>query len=166
MSMALTARRYAVKAGLVLVMIMAACSSTDAAGSRASGTTSTTLGPAAFADAVRANDLEALTATFAEDIELYSPVLAEPFVGRERVSRLFGVLIETFDDIRITHELDSTGTFVLSFHARVGAEPIQIVDLLDFDESGHIETFTVTARPLAGVNALAAAVAPRLAEIG
>ena len=134
--------------------------------SRASGTPSTTLSPEAFADAVRDHDLRALTATFAEDIELHSPVLPDPFVGKARVDRLFAVLIETFEDIEITHELASPGHFALSFRARIGSEPIQIVDLLDFDDSGRIKRFTVTARPLDGINALAVAVAPHLAEIG
>ncbi len=166
------ALRRVVSAALALgvVMMIASCGdSTDRASaerSQASRATPTTLAPRAFADAVRARDLDALTATFADDIQLYSPVLAGPFVGRARVSRLFGVLVTTFQAIHITHEFTADRRFALSFRTRVGSEPIQIVDLLDFDETGHIKTFTVTARPLAGVQALAAAVSPHLAEIG
>lgn len=156
----------AVSAGLVLVMTMTGCASSGAESAGEAGTTSTTLGPKAFANAVRNHDLEALTATFADGIELYSPVLPDPFVGKARVDRLFDALIKTFEDIEITHELESPGHFALAFHARVGTEPIQIVDLLDFDAAGRIKTFTVTARPLDGINALAMAVAPHLAEIG
>lgn len=134
--------------------------------SQAQSPTTTTLAPQAFADAVRSQDLDALTATFAADIELFSPVLPDPFVGKDRVTRLFKVLVETFEDIDITHELAENGHYVLSFDARVGSEPIKIVDLLDFDAAGRIKTFTVTARPLAGIEALAVAVAPHLAEIG
>lgn len=163
-------RTITVAALALAVVTMTACSentnAADTETSRVPGPTSTTHPPRAFAHAVRARDLDALFATFADDIELYSPVLAEPFVGRARVSRLFGVLVTTLEDIEITHELEADGQFALSFRARVGTEPIQIVDLLDFDETGHIKTFTVTARPLAGIQALAAAVSPHLAEIG
>jgi SnoaL-like domain len=162
--------RSAALSVLALNVMLTACSaSRDASAPAAAShdsTTSTTLPPRAFADAVRARDLNALTATFADDVQLYSPVLADPFVGRDRVSRLFAVLVATFQDIDIPHELVSEGHFVFSFHARVGTEPIEIVDLLDFDETGHIKTFTATARPLAGIQALAAAVSPHLAEIG
>lgn len=155
---------------LGVLMTMTACGDSNdrasAERSQASRHTPTTLAPRAFADAVRARDLDALTATFADDIQLFSPVLAEPFVGRARVSRLFGVLVTTFQAIHITHEFTADRRFALSFRTRVGTEPIQIVDLLDFDETGHIKTFTVMARPLAGLQALAAAVSPHLAEIG
>jgi hypothetical protein len=36
-----------------------------------------------------------------------SPVLPEPFVGRDRVERLFAVLVDTFEDIEITDEISS-----------------------------------------------------------
>ena len=160
--------RHVAPVALALVTIMTACGdTTDGNRSQGSGPTSTTtLAPQAFANAVRARDLDALTATFADNIQLYSPVLTDPFVGRARVTRLFGVLIDVFQDIRITHEFVAPGRYALSFHARVGSEPIQIVDLLEFDRTGRIETFTVTGRPLAGVQALAAAVAPHLPSIG
>jgi len=123
------------------------------------------MAPKTFADAVRAGDLEAMQAVFADDIELYSPVLADPFIGRDRVERLFAVLVDTFEDIEVTDEISSSDRFVLAFTARVEGEPIQVVDLLSFDDEGRIATFVVTARPLAGIQALGAAVAPHLAEI-
>jgi hypothetical protein len=124
------------------------------------------MAPSAFADAVRAGDLNAIAATFADDIELYSPVLAEPFAGRDRVERLFAVLVDTLDDIEILDEAQSSSRFILFFDARVNGEPIQVVDLLSFNQQGKIETLVVTTRPMAGTQALAEAVAPNLADIG
>jgi hypothetical protein len=128
--------------------------------------TATTMAPRAFADAVRAGDLQAIQATFADDIELYSPVMAEPFVGRDRVERLFTVLVDTFEDIEVLDEAESSSRFILFFDARVNGEPLQVVDLLSFDQHGKIETLVVTTRPMAGTQALAEAVAPHLAAIG
>jgi SnoaL-like domain len=158
--------RRVIAAAALLALTLTGCGSAGDGTHAEAASRPPTLPPQAFADAVRAGDLDALKATFADDIRLYSPVLTEPFIGRDRVDRLFDVLIETFRDIHITHELRARGQYALSFTARVGSEPIRIVDLLEFDESGHIKTFTVTGRPLAGVQALGAAVAPHLAEIG
>ncbi len=163
-------RAGALVAALVAIASMTACGGAPGAGSESDrsspAATPTTLAPGAFADAVRARDLEAIRATLAEDIELYGPVFAEPFVGRAQVGGLFGVLLEAFDGVEITDEVASGGRFVLRFRAEVGGEPIEVVDLLSFDDDGRIETFTVTARPLAGIQALAAAVGPHLPELG
>lgn len=162
-------RRSLALAATVALTLPAAVACGEDGGSQAAGpaaSTATTMAPAAFAEAVRAGDLEAMQAAFADDIELYSPVLADPFVGRDRVERLFAVLVETFEDIEVTDEISSSDRFVLAFTARVEGEPIQVVDLLSFDDEGRIATFVVTARPLAGIQALGAAVAPHLAEIG
>jgi hypothetical protein len=119
----------------------------------------------AFRDAVAARDLDALIGTFADDIRLYSPVLSDPFVGRDRVARLFGVLVNVFQDIQIENEFRSNDRYALAFHARVASEEVLVVDLLRFDAEGKIEEFVVTMRTLPGIQALAAAVAPHLPEI-
>jgi hypothetical protein len=157
-----------IRAALVLMVAIAvaACGTAGAAKTKApSASAPTTLAPRAFADAVRARDLVALKATFADDIRLYSPVLTKPFVGKARVDRLFDVLVTVFKDIQITNEFESPHNYALSFDSHVGTEPIRIVDLLTFDDAGRIKTFVVTARPLAGIQALAGAVGPHLAEI-
>jgi hypothetical protein len=156
---------------LALLIVTVACGD-SAAQPRASGSTATAstpttlLPPTAFVDAVRTRDLDALVATFADDIALYSPILEEPFVGRARVSRLFGVLVDVFGEIAITDEIATPGRFVLGFTTSVGDEALHVVDLLTFDADGLIKTFVVTTRLLAGTQALATAVAPHLAAIG
>jgi hypothetical protein len=75
------------------------------------------------------------------------------------------VLDEVFDEIRFVDEFGSRERAALVFAARVDQQPVEGVDLLAFDASGRIATFRVMVRPLAGMQALAAAVGPRLAEI-
>lgn len=123
------------------------------------------LPPTAFPDAVRAGDAEAIIATFADDIVFDSPILAEPFVGRAVVGRLFVVLVETFDDVTIREEIHAPGQVVLWFAATVDGTPIEIIDLLTLDDTGHVTHFVATTRLLDGTNALTAAIAPHLAEI-
>lgn len=114
----------------------------------------------AFARAVRNHDLDAIGHLFAEDAELHSPVAAEPIVGAENVALVFALLKDILQDIVVTTEIDTEDTFVFGFDARIADEPIRILDLLRFDEDGRIRTFVVHSRPLAGTNALAAAICP------
>ena len=161
-------RRLAAGLLVVVVTITAACggSAGDAAPTSAARARSSRSRAAAYERAVRTEDVDGITALFARDIVLASPVLSDPFVGRPRVTRLFGVLGQTFRHIHVTGSYARRDRFVLTFAARVGAAHIEIVDLLRFDHAGRIVRFTVAARPLAGIQALAAAVAPHLAEIG
>jgi len=92
-------------------------------------------------------------------------VLDDPIVGKTRVARLFRVLDEVFDEIRFVDEFAAGERAALVFAARIDAQPVEGVDLIAFDASGHIATFRVMVRPLAGMQALAAAVGPRLGEI-
>ena len=69
------------------------------------------------------------------------------------------------DEIRFVDELASDERAALVFAARVDSQTVEGVDLLGFDAHGHIATFRVMVRPLAGMQALAAAVGPRLPAI-
>ncbi len=143
----------------------AATGAAHASTPRDGGSTSTTVPPHAFADALRTGDLKALDATLAPNIRFYTPVLATPVVGRERASRLLAVLVATFQDRHITARIHSRRHYALAFDAHIGTQPIEIFDLITFDRTGHIVKFVSHGRPLAGVQALGAAVAPHLAEI-
>jgi hypothetical protein len=116
--------------------------------------------PGAFADAVRRRDLGALRDLFAEDAELHTPVVDEPVVGADNIEQIFVFLDQILDDIEITTELGGPDRYVFGFTARVGAEPLQVLDLLSLDEHGRITEFVVHTRPLAGTLALANAVDP------
>jgi len=47
----------------------------------------------------------------------------------------------------------------LVFRCRVGSEEIEGIDIFDLDDQGRIATMTVMLRPLAGIYALAEAMA-------
>lgn len=118
---------------------------------------------AAFRAAVEAQDHEGMVAALAPDAVLNSPVSFKPFEGREAVSRLFAILLETFEDFRYTDEFEAEGSAALVFAARVGERQLQGLDLFRFDEAGQIAELTVMIRPLSAVIALAEAVGPKLA---
>ena len=118
---------------------------------------------ASFRAAVEAGDHAGMVAAFAPDALLRSPVSFKPFEGREAISQLLAILLETFEDFRYTDEFEADGKAALVFRARVGDRELEGLDLIRFDEDGQIAELTVMVRPLSAVIALAEAVGPKLA---
>jgi hypothetical protein len=118
---------------------------------------------ASFRAAIEAGDHAAMVAAFAPDAVLNSPVSFKPFEGREAISQLLAILLETFEDFRYTDEFEGEGKAALVFRARVGDRELEGLDLFRFDADGRIVELTVMVRPLSGVVALAEAVGPKLA---
>jgi hypothetical protein len=120
--------------------------------------------PITFRKAVEAGDLDEMMVQFAEDAVLHSPVTFKPFEGKAAIRQLLTILFETFQDFRYTDELEAEdGTRALIFRSRVGDRDLQGLDLIRFDESGLIRDLTVMIRPRSAIEALLAAVGPRLA---
>ena len=118
---------------------------------------------ASFRAAIEAGDHAAMVAAFAPDAVLNSPVSFKPFEGREAISQLLAILLETFEDFHYTDELEADGTAALIFRTHIGDRQLEGLDLFRFDAEGQITELTVMVRPLSGVIALAEAVGPKLA---
>jgi len=116
-----------------------------------------------FKAAVEAGDHAGMVATLAPEPVLRSPVSFKPFEGREAVSKLFAILLETFEDFRYTDEFEADGGAALIFRARVGDRDVEGLDLFRFDDEGRIAELTVMVRPASGLMALAEAVGAKLA---
>jgi hypothetical protein len=120
--------------------------------------------PSTFRRAVEALDLDALSAAFAEDAVLHSPITFHPFEGRPAIRQLLGILLEVFEDFHYTDELEAKdGTRALIFRARVAGRDLEGIDLIRFDESGLIRDLTVMIRPRSALEQLLVAVGSRLA---
>ncbi|MFI0410104.1 nuclear transport factor 2 family protein [Actinomadura sp. 3N508] len=135
-----------------------------------------------FRKAVEAKDLAAITMALDPGIEFHSPVMVKPYLGREPVTALLGVLLEVFDDFRYTDELtgtapvaDPTGggfpiapatpaapPLALIFTARVAGKAVQGLDLLRFGDTGLVTGLTVMVRPLPAAMTLARVVGRRM----
>jgi hypothetical protein len=118
---------------------------------------------AAFKAAVEAGDHGGMVAALAPEPVLRSPVSFKPFEGREAVSKLFAILLETFEDFRYTDEFEAGGSAALIFQARIGDRDVEGLDLLRFDDEGRIAELTVMVRPASGLMALGEAVGAKLA---
>jgi hypothetical protein len=118
--------------------------------------------PHPFRRAAEAKDLELLTETLREDVELHSPVLFRGFEGREVVIGILGHVAATFEDLEYIDETVGEGTVALRFKARVGDRELEGVDYLTLDEEGRIADLTVFMRPMSALTAFNERMADRL----
>ncbi len=110
-------------------------------------------------------DLAGVAAALAPEVVLHSPVTQSiRFVGREEVTALLGIVRELFEDLEYLEEFGADGVHVLVFSARVNGRQLEGTDVLHLDDAGLVRDFRVFVRPLPGLTALTAALAPRLAR--
>lgn len=118
--------------------------------------------PHPFRRAAEAKDLELLTESLREDVELHSPVLFRGFEGREVVTQVLGHVAATLEDLTYTDELVEGDTVALRFKARVGDRELEGIDFLELDEEGRIAVLTVFMRPMSALTAFNERMAERL----
>ncbi|GGT77815.1 nuclear transport factor 2 family protein [Actinomadura citrea] len=130
--------------------------------------------PGTFRTAVEAKDLAAITGALDPGIEFRSPVMVKPYLGRDAVAALLGVLLEVFEDFHYTDELVGVPpgggngaeppAQALIFSARVLGKDVQGLDLLRFGETGLVTGLTVMVRPLPAAMTLARVVGRRMED--
>ena len=115
-----------------------------------------------FGRAIEAGDEDAALATIADDVVFRSPAVYKPYEGKEAVEQVLRLVATVFENFRYTNEWRDGRTTILFFEANVGERDLQGIDILEENEAGQIEKFTVMVRPLSGLQALAGAMAARL----
>ena len=113
---------------------------------------------------VRERDVPALAALLAADVSVGAPPYWEPFRGAPLVQHLLGLILETVEGFTYHREWKQDGELALEFRGRVGSFELQGIDLISLDGAGRIRRLDVLMRPVNAVNALIAAIAPRMAE--
>ena len=98
----------------------------------------------------------------ADDVEFRSPAVYKPYHGKEQVEGILRLVATVFENFRYTSEWRDRRTTILFFEASVGDRELQGIDLLEENEDGQIERFTVMIRPLSGLQAVAGTMAARL----
>jgi hypothetical protein len=114
-------------------------------------------------DIVARRDLDGLGGVLADDIALGAPPYWSPLEGRELVSQLLGLIVNTIEGFRYRREWISGSELALEFTGRVGDLDLQGIDLISLDASGRIRRFEVPMRPLNAVLALRESIAPQMA---
>lgn len=118
-----------------------------------------------FRKAVESRDLDAVRALFAEDVVFRSPVVFEPYQGREAVTHLLDGVSHVLEDWRCVREIGapSARDHAVVFEARVGDREVEGCDFLHVDERGLVDELVVMVRPLSAALALAEAMKRELA---
>src|SRR5579863_4567975 len=104
-------------------------------------------GATTFRAAIERKDLAALLTTLAPDVTFHSPIVHQPYVGRDALAPLLAAVVEVLADFRYTDEFLSTDGAVLRFQAKIGTRDVDGVDILRFDAAGLVREFTVMVRP-------------------
>ncbi len=109
--------------------------------------------PHPFRLAAEAKDVELMTETLREDVELHSPILFRGFEGREAVGQILTHVAATIEDLTYVDELHEGNTVALRFKARVGDRELEGIDFLELDEEGRVAVLTVFMRPMSALTA-------------
>jgi hypothetical protein len=115
-----------------------------------------------FGLAIEAGDEDAAVALLADEIEFRSPAVYKPYHGKDQVEGILRLVATVFENFRYTNEWRDGRTTILFFEANVGDRDFQGIDILEENEAGQIEKFTVMIRPLSGLQAVAGTMAARL----
>jgi hypothetical protein len=112
--------------------------------------------------AIEAGDDDAAVATLADDVVFRSPAVYQAYRGKVQVEQLLRLVATVFENFRYTNEWRDGRTTILFFEANVGDRDLQGIDILEENDDGLVERFTVMIRPLSGLQAVAATMAERL----
>lgn len=114
--------------------------------------------------ALDTRDGELLLSTLAEDVVLRSPITARvPFAGKAAVRTVAETVLAAADGMRST-VVGGGRTGLIRFGMSVRGVELDGVDVLEFDDEARITEITVFIRPLPGLVALMAAIAPDIAR--
>lgn len=107
-------------------------------------------------------DVEALAGLLAPEVAIGAPPYWEPFRGAALAQHLLGLILETIEGFSYHREWRNGDELALEFCGRVGELELQGIDLISLDAAGRIRRLDVLMRPVNAVNALIAAIAPRM----
>lgn len=118
-----------------------------------------------FPAGVVAGDLSSIAAAVTEDVVLISPITSRfRFEGRDEVTELMSVVLETFEDIQVFEEFGAGDRRAVAWRARIGDQRVEGSDILLLDGEGKVREIRLFIRPLPGLATATAALGPRLAR--
>ena len=102
----------------------------------------------------RERDAAALPALLAEDVVFHSPVVHTPQRGRAIVAGYLGAAMQLLANPAFCYvrEIIGPNEAMLEFETEVDGLQVNGVDIIRWDEAGHIVDFKVMVRPLKAIN--------------
>lgn len=121
-----------------------------------------------FRAAIEARDMDAVPALLAPDVRFRSPVVFQPYEGRDVVAAILRAVERVFEDFTYERELrgEDGRDVALVFRARIGDREVHGCDFLHLDDAGLIDDFAVMVRPASASQALAVAMGEQFETIG
>lgn len=118
-----------------------------------------------FRAAIEARDINAALDLLSEDVVFRSPVVFNPYQGRDAVAPILDAVLKVFEDFCYVREIgsDDAADHALVFRANVAGRQVEGSDFLHADEDGSITELTVMVRPLSATIAVAEAMSAQLA---
>ena len=120
---------------------------------------------AAWHALVKSGDANALPDLLDDEVVFHSPVVHTPQVGKAITAGYLAAALQVFSDpsFRYVRELSGPHDAVLEFTLELDGVAINGVDMLRWNEDGHIVEFKVMLRPLKAVNLIHQKMAAMLA---
>jgi hypothetical protein len=120
---------------------------------------------ASYCAASQANDMDALAATFAADVELPSPLSGHlVFRGRDDVSFLLAQVYSTLGDVRWQQPIGTGSTRLAVAESRVAGLRLDDAMHFELDDSGLIRRIRPHLRPWLATTVFALLVGPKVAR--
>jgi len=107
-------------------------------------------------------DWERLPNLLAEDVVFRNPASFEPYHGKAAMVAILRAVFSVLQDFKYLRHFTSATGYVLEFSARVNAERLFGIDLIEFDQFGKITDLMVMMRPLGAVQLVATEAGKRL----
>jgi hypothetical protein len=115
---------------------------------------------------VAALDWDQLPDLLADNVSFRNPAVYEPYRGKATMVEILRAVFSVLQDFTYHRHFTSATGYVLEFTARVDAERVVGVDLIELDQFGKITDLMVMMRPIAAVQLLAAEAGKRLGAAG
>jgi hypothetical protein len=102
----------------------------------------------------KARDVAGLDGLLADHCVFHSPVVHTPQVGKAVTTQYLAAAFQVFfnDTFVYVRELTGDNQAVLEFKVEINGITVNGVDMMTWDETGHITDFKVMVRPLKAVS--------------
>ena len=115
--------------------------------------------------AVEAGDVEAWAQTLAPAVVLNSPITTSTsFRGADDCRALLREVLQVIEDIKFTDDVGDGTTRALFYTATIRGIQVEEATRVRLDDEARVTEITLWFRPLPGLTALMAGLAPRLAR--
>lgn len=122
----------------------------------------------AWHELVRTRNAQGLRALLADDVVFHSPVVHTPQAGKAVTLRYLSAAFDVFfnESFRYVREIGGAHDAVLEFQVEIDGITVNGVDLIKWNEQGHIVEFKVMIRPLKAINLIHQKMAAMLQPAG